>query len=102
MATVSIMWFRRDLRLTDLPALTAAAAGGRVVPLFVIDPAFSGTGVPRRAYMAAALRAEGFDADVSYTGTIIGRCAGSFRVDASEGYTGTYCGLPVAELRARQ
>ena len=69
MATVSIMWFRRDLRLTDLPALTAAAAGGRVVPLFVIDPAFSGTGVPRRAYMAAALRA----LDDSLDGTLVYR-----------------------------
>ena len=35
----AIVWFRRDLRLHDHPALTAAAAGGReVVPLFVVDP----------------------------------------------------------------
>ena len=49
------MWFRRDLRLADLPALHAAAAEGRVVPLFVVDPAFERSGAPRRAFMAAAL-----------------------------------------------
>lgn len=51
------MWFRRDLRLTDLPALAAAASTGKVVPLFVVDPAFANSGAPRRAYMGAALRA---------------------------------------------
>ncbi|MEN9646824.1 MAG: hypothetical protein RL238_3493 [Actinomycetota bacterium] len=51
-----IMWFRRDLRLADLPALHAAAADGvHVVPLFVVDPAFARAGAPRRAFMAAAL-----------------------------------------------
>ena len=52
-----VMWFRRDLRLSDHPALVAAAATGRpVVPLFVIDPTFSRAGAPRRAYMREALR----------------------------------------------
>jgi len=33
-----IMWFRRDLRLTDNPALHAAAADGRaVIPVFIRD-----------------------------------------------------------------
>jgi deoxyribodipyrimidine photo-lyase len=33
-----ILWFRRDLRLADNPALAVAAAGGRpVIPLFVLD-----------------------------------------------------------------
>jgi len=51
------MWFRRDLRLADLPALHAAAADGtRVVPLFVVDPAFAVAGAPRRAFMADALQ----------------------------------------------
>jgi deoxyribodipyrimidine photo-lyase len=45
------MWFRRDLRLADNPALMAAAADGEVVPLFVVDPAFSAAGAPRRAYL---------------------------------------------------
>ena len=52
------MWFRRDLRLADLPALHAAAAdGATVVPLFVVDPAFGRAGRPRQRFMAAALDA---------------------------------------------
>lgn len=36
--TTSVVWFRRDLRLRDHPALTAAHADGdRIAPLFVID-----------------------------------------------------------------
>jgi deoxyribodipyrimidine photo-lyase len=36
--TVSVVWFRRDLRLHDHPALTAAQADGdRIAPLFVLD-----------------------------------------------------------------
>jgi deoxyribodipyrimidine photo-lyase len=31
---MSVLWFRRDLRLADHPALTAAAADGPVVGLF--------------------------------------------------------------------
>ncbi|HCX69552.1 MAG TPA: hypothetical protein DHK64_19050 [Rhodobiaceae bacterium] len=35
----SIVWFRRDLRLDDNPALAAAAArGAPVLPLFILDP----------------------------------------------------------------
>jgi deoxyribodipyrimidine photo-lyase len=35
----AVVWFRRDLRVADHPALAAAVAGAaRVVPLFVIDP----------------------------------------------------------------
>ncbi|WP_169311040.1 deoxyribodipyrimidine photo-lyase, partial [Cereibacter changlensis] len=33
-----LIWFRRDLRVTDHPAL-AAAAGAPVLPLFIVDPA---------------------------------------------------------------
>lgn len=39
MAAPAILWFRRDLRLGDNPALmTAAESGSAVVPLFVLDP----------------------------------------------------------------
>jgi deoxyribodipyrimidine photo-lyase len=31
------MWFRQDLRLTDHPALTAAAAAGPVLPVHILD-----------------------------------------------------------------
>jgi deoxyribodipyrimidine photo-lyase len=37
-APVTVVWFRRDLRVADHPALTAAAARGRVVCLFVVEP----------------------------------------------------------------
>ncbi len=40
-----IMWFRRDLRLGDHPALAAAcASGGPIVPLFILDPIVEGQG----------------------------------------------------------
>ena len=54
----SVLWFRRDLRLGDHPALTAAAAAGEVVGLFVLDPALWENGGPaRRAWIAASVRA---------------------------------------------
>lgn len=41
----SVVWLRRDLRLDDNPALSAALAeDGEVVPLFVRDPALAGDG----------------------------------------------------------
>ncbi len=53
----SLMWFRRDLRLGDNPALLEAAADGPVLPLFVLDPALWGPAGPsRRAYLGASLR----------------------------------------------
>src|SRR3954462_12400231 len=53
-----VMWFRRDLRLGDNPALLAAVHDGPVLPLFVLDPALWGPAGPsRRAYLAASLRA---------------------------------------------
>ncbi len=52
----SVMWFRRDLRLGDNPALVDACADGDVLPLFVLDPALWGpAGQPRQAYLAASL-----------------------------------------------
>jgi hypothetical protein len=40
----SILWFRRDLRFEDHPALAKAAKRGPVLALFVLDPAL----MPRR------------------------------------------------------
>jgi len=53
------MWFRRDLRVGDHPALAAALAdGARVLPLFVLDPAlWDPAGDVRRAYLLDSLRA---------------------------------------------
>ncbi len=58
-AEVAVMWFRRDLRLTDHPALSRAAEAGRVLPLVVLEPALLRGGTRRRdRYLAsvAALR----------------------------------------------
>jgi deoxyribodipyrimidine photo-lyase len=61
---VRLLWFRRDLRLDDHPALLAAAgalpgqAPARVLPLFVVDPRLvRGAGAVRPAYLAASLAA---------------------------------------------
>lgn len=60
----TIMWFRRDLRLRDNPALLAAISAaraegdGRVIPLFILDPAlWQPSGPIRQAYLAASLTA---------------------------------------------
>ncbi len=56
----AVLWFRRDLRLDDLPAMQAAAEAGPdgVVPLFVADPALLDPAGPnRRRFLAAALAA---------------------------------------------
>lgn len=54
----SILWFRRDLRLADHPALTEAAASGPVLGLFVIDPVlWSRADGARRAWVAASVQA---------------------------------------------
>lgn len=58
-----VFWFRRDLRLADQPALTAAldaarSTGGRVLPLFVLDEQLSRpSGVNRLAFRNGCLRA---------------------------------------------
>lgn len=53
----SILWYRRDLRFDDHPALAKAAARGPVVALFVIDPALMvPAGPPRQAFLLRTLR----------------------------------------------
>jgi deoxyribodipyrimidine photo-lyase len=56
--TRSILWFRRDLRISDHPALNAAiAAGDEVVPVYILDPKLrSHTGAKRLAYLSQSLR----------------------------------------------
>ncbi|WP_246142610.1 cryptochrome/photolyase family protein [Nocardioides rubriscoriae] len=62
----SVMWFRRDLRTADNPALLAALADGPTLPLFVLDPAlWDPSGLPRRAYLVDSLRALRRDVPVS-------------------------------------
>ncbi|MFN3953776.1 MAG: FAD-binding domain-containing protein [Pararhodobacter sp.] len=35
---LSLLWFKRDLRTTDHPALALAAAQGRVLPVYIVEP----------------------------------------------------------------
>lgn len=55
------MWFRRDLRLSDHPALSSALAEfDLVVPLFVWDPALTGPSGPARlSFLAGCVAALG-------------------------------------------
>ena len=62
MAGTSVMWFRRDLRLSDNPALAAAArhagGGGRVAPVFCLDERLARpSGAARQAFLHRCLRA---------------------------------------------
>lgn len=53
---ISIMWFRRDLRIQDNPALLQA--GPEVLPVFVFDPVlWDAAGDARRAYLVSSLTA---------------------------------------------
>jgi len=51
MTTPVILWFRRDLRLSDQAALIAAAAEGPVIPVFILDDE-----TPKHRRMGAASR----------------------------------------------
>ena len=57
----TLMWFRRDLRLADNPALCAAIAaaeGDATHPVFVLDPKLLGpAGATRKAFLAACVDA---------------------------------------------
>ncbi len=54
----TILWFRRDLRLTDHPALDAAAHDGPVTALFVLDDVLLRADAgPRTAFLYRTLRA---------------------------------------------
>ena len=54
----AVVWFRRDLRVHDHPALVEALAEHReVVPLFVLDPRLLRHSVNRSAYLLETLRA---------------------------------------------
>lgn len=54
----TIMWFRRDLRINDNPALLAAIGSGeQVIPIFILDKAqIAEAGEKLLAYMGQSLR----------------------------------------------
>jgi len=37
-AVLTVLWFKRDLRLDDHEALQAAVARGPVLPLYIVEP----------------------------------------------------------------
>jgi deoxyribodipyrimidine photo-lyase len=77
----SLLWFRRDLRLADHPALLAArdAAGpdGTVVPVFVVDPRlWDPSGLPRRQFLRNCLA----ELDSTLDGALVIRSGDPVRV----------------------
>ncbi len=65
----SIWWIRRDLRLTDNAALHAALTAGAVLPVFVLDPAFSAPSPRRRDFLYEGLAA--LDQDLRSRGSYL-------------------------------
>lgn len=69
--TTAIWWIRRDLRLADNPALTAALAeADQVIPLFILDPQLlqaPTASAKRQAFLFDGLRA--LDADLRQRGS---------------------------------
>ncbi len=67
----TVIWFRRDLRLGDHPALVqAASGGGPVVALFVSDPRLrKPAGPPRLAFLSRCLKS----LDASIGGNLVVR-----------------------------
>ncbi|MBL8102083.1 MAG: deoxyribodipyrimidine photo-lyase, partial [Anaerolineales bacterium] len=53
----AIWWIRRDLRLTDNPALQASLTADFVIPVFILDPAFSSQSLRRRNFLYEGLAA---------------------------------------------
>ncbi len=67
---VSVMWFRRDLRVEANVALQTAMSRGRVVALFVIDPTLvASSGGPRLTFLRESLAA----IDVALGGRLVVR-----------------------------
>ena len=63
-----LLWFRRDLRLSDHPALSAAAESGRpVIPVFLRDPLVDALGAAPRFRLGLGL--EQFAASLAEAGS---------------------------------
>ena len=66
----SVLWFRRDLRLRDHPAMHEASENGPVLAVFVLDQALlRPSGAPRVAFLYRALRA--LDAELREHGGLL-------------------------------
>ena len=66
-----MLWFRRDLRVHDHPALfDAVTRAEHVVPLFVLDERLTRISAPRTWFLAGSLRA--LDAELSFYAQVLG------------------------------
>jgi deoxyribodipyrimidine photo-lyase len=57
--TLTLVWFRQDLRVSDNPALRAAAACGPILPVYILDDVNSGEwamGAASRAWLHHSLQ----------------------------------------------
>ena len=66
---LSLLWFKRDLRIRDHPALALAAAQGRVLPVYIVEPdlwAQPDASARQWAFIAESL--EGLRADLAALG----------------------------------
>jgi deoxyribodipyrimidine photo-lyase len=66
---IAIWWIRRDLRLTDNAALRAALEADSVIPVFILDPAFSGSSPRRKNFLYEGLHA--LDKDLRSRGSYL-------------------------------
>ncbi len=53
----TLFWFRRDLRLNDNRGLSAAAARGKLVPVFILDDAVAQLGAAAKLRLEMSLKA---------------------------------------------
>ena len=86
---LSIAWFRQDLRITDNPALSAAAECGEVLPIYILDDVNAGDsamGAASRVWLHHSLAA----LNESLNGRLV-----LFRGDAREIIKALVTGLPV-------
>ncbi len=66
----TIWWIRRDLRLTDNPALQTALEAGPVIPAFILDPHLLSVPAPKRqVFLFNGLRA--LDMDLRQRGSYL-------------------------------
>ena len=109
-----VLWFRRDLRLHDNPALVAAAEGsatdgdGIVVPLVTIDTAqwryFS---EPLRNYVVASMRELDATLDGKQHSGTVAEIGGAVATAGAQAHTivpvtGVAAGIPVSERWAKR
>ena len=81
----SIIWFREDLRLSDQPAVRAAAGEGPVIPVYVLDDDSPGkwkTGAAQRWWLHHSLAALAADLEEKGSRLILLRGEASVKIGA--------------------